>query len=175
MPKILPISKLGHPILRKKATPVSNIASPDIQNLIDDMLTTVGKVNGVGIAAPQIYVSKRIFIIASRPSKRYPKAPSVKPFELINPVILETSGQKIKDWEGCLSIPGLRGLVPRYPGVTVAFYNRHNKKQIITLEGFLARVFQHEHDHIEGTLFIDRIESIHDLYAEEEYQRIINI
>src|SRR3989344_4187690 len=113
MSTLLQIDQLGHPVLRQKARSVENIKSKKIQQLIDDLISTVMDVDGVGIAAPQVYQSLRIFIIASHPNPRYPHAPKMKPTAIINPKILDMSKGKAKDWEGCLSIPGLRGLIPR--------------------------------------------------------------
>ena len=108
------IALLGHPVLRATATPVALPASDAIRALIDDMGETLRDANGVGIAAPQIYESVAIFIVASRPNPRYPDAPLMEPEVVINPAIIERSPELDKDWEGCLSIPGIRGYVPRH-------------------------------------------------------------
>jgi peptide deformylase len=126
----------------------------------------------VGIAAPQAYRPLRLFIIASRPNPRYPAAPDMAPLAVINPVVIEASEEKEKDWEGCLSIPGIRGLVPRHTWVAVSFTNRDGRREERTFTGFAARIFQHEHDHIEGTVFLDRTCS-KELATEKEYQRRI--
>ncbi len=173
MSKTLSISKLGHPVLREKAHKVNDLSHDSIQELIDDMIATIKEVNGVGIAAPQVFVSKQIFIVASHPSKRYPNAPNMEPTAMINPKILELAGEIENDWEGCLSIPELRGIVPRHHQVTIEYTTRENKRLVKTFEGFIARIIQHEYDHLQGIFFTDRVASNHDLYAEEEYQRII--
>src|SRR3990167_11421221 len=114
MSTLLQVAQLGQPILRQKAQRVENIKATNIQQMIDDLLATVMDVNGVGISAPQVYQSYRIFIVASHPNPRYPNAPLMKPTPIINPKILSHNKEIKKDWEACLSIPGLRGLIARY-------------------------------------------------------------
>ena len=121
MNELTPIIKLGNPILRQKAAAVENIQSQEIQNLIDELITSVSQANGVGIAAPQIASSYRLFIVASRPNARYPHAPEMHPTAMINPRIIAHSSEMLKDWEGCLSVPDIRGLVPRYQTVEVEY------------------------------------------------------
>ena len=120
------IAQLGHSVLRAPVTPVSVPASEMIGSLIADMLETLRDANGVGIAAPQVYEATAIFIVASRPNPRYPDAPLMEPEIVINPTILDRSSEVVKDWEGCLSIPGIRGEVPRH---------RHIKVRYQTLDG----------------------------------------
>ena len=171
--KLMQVAHLGHHILRKKSKEVLNIKSPDVQTLIDDLIATVMDVDGVGIAAPQVYESLRIFILASHPNPRYPYAPKMKPTAIINPKILDMSKSKLKDWEGCLSIPGLRGLIPRSKSIKVSYLTREGKKMRKTFTNFVARIFQHEYDHLEGKLFIDRVESFLDLISEKEFLKLI--
>lgn len=173
MSKLLQIAQLGHPVLRRKAVVVKNVADKGIQTLIDDLILTIKDIDGVGIAAPQVYESKRIFILASHPNLRYPKAPKMKPLAVINPKIMAHSNKMIKDWEGCLSIPGIRALVPRYQSITVEFTTRKGKLEKRQFQGFVARIFQHEYDHLEGLIFLDRIESTKDIITEKEYQKLI--
>src|ERR1700677_3452953 len=108
------IAQLGHPVLRAPVEPVNFPASGSIRMLVADMLETMRDANGVGIAAPQVFESVAIFIVASRPNPRYPDAPSMEPEVVVNPEIIERSPDVVKDWEGCLSIPGIRGEVPRH-------------------------------------------------------------
>lgn len=171
MTDILQIVQLGDPILRLRAQVVENIQAQSIQKLIDDLITTVGQANGVGIAAPQVAQSHRLFIVASRPNDRYPNAPTMEPTPMINPRILSHSNEVIKGWEGCLSIPGIRGLVPRYQAVEVEYCDREGKLQKQELTDFVARIFQHEHDHLDGVVFLDRLESTQDIITEQEYQK----
>lgn len=175
MGKLLPIVQLGDPILRQKATVVENINEQRIQKLIDDLMATVAQANGVGIAAPQVAQSCRLFIVASRPNPRYPNAPSMEPTAMINPKIIASSTEIVKGWEGCLSIPGIRGLVPRSQAIEVEYTNRNGKVQKQELTDFVARIFQHECDHLDGIVFLDKLESTLDIITEQEYQkRVIN-
>ena len=167
------IAQLGHPVLRQAAQPVDNPSAPAVQSLIDDMLATVTEVNGVGIAAPQVYEPVRIFIIASRPNARYPNAPEMEPLAIINPEVLWFSEEVEKGWEGCLSIPGIRGLVPRSSGIRARFLTRSGLVREEEFGDFVARVFQHELDHLNGTVFLDRLESTIDIITEKEYMRIV--
>jgi peptide deformylase len=173
MARLLQIAQLGHPILRKQASPVQNIQDVYIQELIDDLIATVLDVNGVGIAAPQVYESYQILIIASHPSPRYPNAPRMEPTAVINPRIISHSDEATKDWEGCLSIPGIRGLVPRYKSIKVEYTSRDGKKIKTEFTDFIARIFQHEYDHLNGIVFLDRLESTKDIVTEKEYQKSI--
>ncbi len=174
MEKILEIAELGHPILREMAAQVKNLEDEEIQNFIDNLITTAIEANGVGIAAPQVYESKRIFIISSRPNERYPNAPEMEPTAIINPEILSFSEEKEKDWEGCLSIPGIRGLVPRHKSIRVKYLTRDGKEVESEFSDFIARIFQHELDHLNGTVFLDRMESSLEIITEKEYQRLIS-
>jgi len=169
----LNIIQLGNPILRNKAKSVSHVHDSKIQQLIDNLLVKVIKVNGVGLSAPQVGKPWRIFILASHPNPRYPQAPQMKPTAMINPKILSASGKKVKGWEGCLSVPGIRGLVPRYPQMQVEYINRNGKQVLIEYNDFLARIFQHEYDHLEGILFIDRVTNTKEFISEKEYQNLL--
>ncbi len=173
MNELTPIIKLGNPILRQKAAAVENVQSQEIQNLIDELITSVSQANGVGIAAPQIASSYRLFIVASRPNARYPHAPEMHPTAMINPRIIAHSSEMLKDWEGCLSVPDIRGLVPRYQTVEVEYTDCYGNLQKQELTDFIARIFQHEYDHLEGLVFLDRVENNHDLISEEEYQKSV--
>jgi peptide deformylase len=166
------IAQLGHPVLRQESQPVADPAAPAVQALIDDMLATVAEVDGVGIAAPQVYEALRLFVVASRPNLRYPQAPAMEPLPMLNPEIVWQSEEQEKGWEGCLSIPGLRGLVPRSRRLRVRYLTRDGMLREEEYEGFLARVFQHEFDHIQGLLFLDRVEDTRELVTEREFQRL---
>lgn len=165
------IAQLGQPVLREMARKIVDPALPAIQALIDDMLATVADANGVGIAAPQVFEPLSLFIVASRPNPRYPQAPEMEPMAMINPEIVWVSDEKEKGWEGCLSIPGLRGLVPRHQRIGVRYMTRTGELREDEYGGFLARVFQHEFDHVQGMVFIDRVESTLELVTEKEYIR----
>jgi peptide deformylase len=167
------IIQLGNPILRNTAKTINNATEQEIIELANKLITTAEAANGVGIAAPQVAQSYRLFIMASRPSIRYPFAPKMSPTAVINPVILNHSDEIVQDWEGCLSVPGLRGLVSRYQSITVEYTDIKGKQQKEVLTDFVSRIFQHELDHLNGILFIDRLETMKDLYTEEEYQKRI--
>lgn len=173
MAEILEIIQLGHPLLRSQAQVVNNIQNQSIQNLINNLIATVGQASGVGIAAPQVAEYARLFIIASRPNPRYPTAPTMEPTAMINPKILAHSNEVEKGWEGCLSIPGIRGWVPRYQAIEVEYTDRNGKLQKQELTDFVARIFQHEYDHLDGIVFLDRLESTQDIITEQEYQKRI--
>ena len=173
MSQVLEVAQLGNPIIRRKAEPVVNPADPQIQALIDDMFYTVAAEKGMGIAAPQVHVSRRIFIMCSHPNERYPQAPLMIPTAVINPQITWASPEIDKNWEGCLTLPGIRGLVPRHRSIEVAYTNRYGQKVETHLEDFPARVFQHELDHLEGRVFIDRVESTTEIMMEKEWQAMM--
>jgi peptide deformylase len=165
------IAQLGQPILRVVAAPVELPASAGLRALVDDMLATLREADGVGIAAPQVYESRALFIVASRPNSRYPDAPVIEPEVVINPEIVVRSDDLIKGWEGCLSIPGIRGLVPRHRTIRVRYRTLDGAAIEREFVGFVARVFQHEDDHLRGIVFLDRLETSHDVVTEKEYQR----
>lgn len=171
MATLLQIAQLGQPVLRNRAKEITDVHSPKIQQLIDDLIATVMDVDGVGIAAPQVYESVRVFIVASHPNPRYPKAPKMKPTAMINPKLVSHSDEKGKDWEGCLSIPGIRGMVPRYTLINVEYTDRKGKLVKRKFKDFIARIFQHELDHLDGIMFLDRLESTKDTISEKEYQK----
>ncbi|MGI1659139.1 MAG: peptide deformylase [Desulfitobacterium sp.] len=141
---IYQIVEIGSDVLREKAVPVKEI-TPNIVKLLDNMLDTLYDANGVGLAAPQVGVSKRVVVVDVGDG----------PIELINPVILEAEGEDTDD-EGCLSIPGITGQVKRAAKVKVEALNRKGERQVIEGTGLLARCFQHELDHLEGVLFVDK-------------------
>ncbi len=173
MTEILQIAQLGNPILRQQAQNIENVRDERIQKLIDNLISTVAQANGVGIAAPQVAQSYRLFIVASRPNPRYPNAPEMEPTAILNPRVIGHSEEVVKGWEGCLSIPGIRGLVPRYRAIEVEYTSRNGKLQRREFTDFVARIFQHENDHLDGIVFLDRLESTRDIITEQEYQQQI--
>jgi len=156
---ILKVAILGNPVLRKIARPIAmkDIRSRKLQALIDSMIETMTKYNGVGIAAPQVNVSKQIVVFRVRNNPRYPDAPRIPLTVLINPRIITLSGEMESDFEGCLSVPNLSGAVPRFLRIRVEALNRRGKKLSFIANGFHARVIQHENDHLKGKVFIDRM------------------
>ena len=172
MANIGEIAQLGATVLRLQAQVVTHIQSAEIQQIIETMQDTLATTEGVGLAAPQISISKRIIIIASSPTPRYPSAPFMEPTVMINPAFETLSDTKEKDWEGCLSIPGIRALVPRYQEIKINYTNQQGMLVEARLEGFVAQVFQHEFDHLEGKVYLDRVEDNRDIFAESEYFKL---
>ena len=173
MGKVRNVKQLGAEVLREIAKEIEDVKGQETQELIDDLILTCRATQGMGIASPQIGVSKRIFIMASQPNRRYPNAPKMQPKAIINPEILSYGDEVEKDWEGCLSLPNVRGKVPRSIKIEVRYLNQKGEVVEEVLEGFLARIFQHEFDHLNGKVFIDRVESTLDVVMEREYRRII--
>lgn len=142
-----PVTKVPAPVLRQKATPIESV-SPKIDKLINEMLRVLKLANGVGIAAPQLSVGKRLIVVAPL---------EMKPMVLINPVITEASGEQVGQ-EGCLSIPGLYGDVKRASHVVVDAYDRKGRSVTYEMEGMAARIVLHEVDHLDGILFVDKVD-----------------
>lgn len=153
------IAQRGEAILTLVAAPVGDaeFSSPWLTGLIEALQNTMLAANGVGIAAPQCYVSKRVIIVASRPNPRYPDAPEMQPIVMVNPEIVAFSQHRLSGEEGCLSVANQRGQVVRAESVTVRFYSVDAQPTELTLSGFPARIVQHEIDHLNGVLFVDRL------------------
>lgn len=170
---ILKVSRLGHPALRRKAAPVplQKIGSAAIQDFIQDLIQTMQEYDGVGIAAPQVHVSTQIAVIGADGNRRYPKAPKIPLIVLINPKVKPASRRRDLDWEGCLSVEGLRGVVPRWHSVEVEAYNPKGERIRFKASGFFARVVQHEWDHLQGKVYLDRMRDLSTLTHLTEYAR----
>lgn len=171
--KNIEVAQLGDPILRQKAQIVEDFSSPQVIKVVDDMLYALSESNGVGLAAPQISESFCIVIIASKPSKRYPLAPEMMPIVMFNPRFKILSEEIIKDWEGCLSIPGIRALVPRYQAIKISYLDQAGERYELLAEGFVARIFQHEYDHLNGLVYLDRVIDNKDIISEAEFQKLM--
>jgi peptide deformylase len=165
------IVQLGADILRESAVRVDDFDNDQLQDLVSRMLELMQAGNGVGIAAPQIGESWRVIVVASRPTLRYPLAPEMPATVMINPEFEVEDATLIKDWEGCLSIPGIRALVPRFRAVRVRFQNIIGEREEMLLEDFPARIFQHEFDHLQGLVYLDRVESNRDIISESEFSK----
>ncbi len=170
--KVAEIEQLGSAVLRLQAEEVEQIHSSRIQAVIEQMHLTLSSTQGVGLAAPQIAQSLRIVLIASKPSVRYPSAPTMQPLIMINPSFKYKSKAIKKDWEGCLSIPGIRALVPRYQKIEIDYSDEQGEKQKLIAEDFVARIFQHEYDHLNGLVYLDRVEDNKDIISEAEFQKL---
>lgn len=168
----LPIAQRGEPILQQSAKTVEDVHQDNIRHLIDDMHITMLASNGVGIAAPQVFTPLRIIIVASRPGKRYPEAPLMEPVTMINPDILWKSAEYCKGWEGCLSVPDARAQVPRASRIKVRYLDRNGISNEAEYSGFVARIIQHEYDHLEGILFPERLDDNAPIITEAKFQQL---
>ena len=166
---ILKVARMGHPALRQKARPIDKqeIKDPRMQKLIDDMIDTMHEYSGIGLAAPQIHESLRVFVAHLDPGGRGEGEPTA----IINPQISVIGDKTVEGWEGCLSIPDIRGLVPRAFHINVVAVDRHGKRIEFEAKDFPARVVQHEADHLDGVLFFDRMRSFESLTYMEEFSR----
>lgn len=173
MKKPVSIAQLGHSVLRRQAEKIEDPGSKTTITIIENMLELLSRSNGVGLAAPQIFESVCIVVIASRPSKRYPYAPEMEPVVMLNPHFDVLSNTMKKDWEGCLSIPGIRALVPRFEKIKITFLDRLGVSQELIADDFIARVFQHEYDHLQGMVYLDRVENNRDIISESEFQKLM--
>jgi peptide deformylase len=155
---VRPVLRLGDPRLRQVAEPVQDLATPELARLIEDLRDTMAALDGAGLAAPQIGVPLRVVIFCVTFNPRYPEAPPIPETVLINPHITPLSNERSSGWEGCLSVPGMRGLVPRWDRIRFEGVDGEGNRIDRTVEGFHARVVQHECDHLDGVLYPDRIE-----------------
>jgi peptide deformylase len=172
---ILKIARMGHPVLRLKARALdrAEVKSAPVQKLIDDMIDTMFEYHGVGLAAPQVHEGVRIFVASlSQDDDAAPdEASDPEPVVLINPEITVAETEIVEEWEGCLSIPDIRGRVPRARGIKVRALNRKGERIELRAKDFSARVIQHEYDHLDGVLFFDRMRSLDSLTFLDEYSR----
>jgi peptide deformylase len=170
---ILKVARMGHPVLRARARALdpADIRSAAIQQLIDDMFETMHEYQCVGLAAPQVHESVRLFVAGFPPSKDDDEHERVPEIVLINPEVKPDGPETVEDWEGCLSIPEIRGRVPRAERVLVRAYDRRGKPIEMRAVGFTARVIQHETDHLDGVLFLDRMRSFDSLTFLDEFSR----
>jgi peptide deformylase len=166
---ILKVARMGHPVLRAKAQAVgkSELKNPAVQHFIDSMIDTMFEYSGVGLAAPQVHEGLRVFVAMLDPDGRGEGDAVV----FINPEITVVGDQVVEGWEGCLSIPEIRGRVPRAQHIKVAALDRHGKPFELELKDLPARVVQHETDHLDGVLFFDRMRAFDSLTYLEEYSR----
>jgi peptide deformylase len=166
---ILKVARMGHPVLRQKARALEKheVKSPALQQLIDDMFETMHEYSGIGLAAPQVHKSLRVFVAHLDANGRGEGDPTA----IINPEITVVGDRTIEGWEGCLSIPDIRGMVPRAFDIKVTALDRQGKRIEFTAQDFPARVIQHETDHLDGILFFDRMRTFESLTYMEEFSR----
>jgi peptide deformylase len=179
---ILKVARMGHPVLRTKTRPVTpaEISSPEFQRLIDDMYDTMREYSGIGLAAPQVHEAVRVFVAGLRATRagKFDDDNEMPLIAMINPEITPVGPEAApgtpevaEDWEGCLSIPDIRGRVPRWKSIKVRALNREGKRIELVASGLPARVIQHETDHLDGILFFDRMKSLDTLTYLDEYSR----
>jgi len=167
------IAQIGAPVLRTKAAPVdpADLASTRMQALIDDLVETMRDANGAGLAAPQIFEPLRIVAVEVHDNPRYPYKPSIPLTILVNPTIEPVGDETFENYEGCLSVPNLRGVVRRNARIRVRALDRHGHPIAFEAAGVTAGTFQHEVDHIDGVLFVDRVEDTRTLCTWEAFRR----
>jgi peptide deformylase len=170
---ILKVARLGHPVLRQVAAPVplKEIRSAETQRLIDDMVETMREYNGAGLAASQVHTLKQICVIEVTQNPRYPEAPSIPLTVLVNPVVTPLTDEMDEGWEGCLSVPDMRGIVPRYASVRLEAHDREAGRIDLVAKEFFARVIQHETDHLNGIVYLDRMKDLSTLTHLAEWNR----
>jgi peptide deformylase len=168
---ILKVARMGHPVLRAPARALdrAEIASATIQQLVDDMIETMAEYRGVGLAGPQVHEGLRLFVASLDADEK--GETGAEPLVIINPEITIVGREMVEDWEGCLSIPDVRGRVPRAKEIKVRAFGRKGERIEIAAHDFPARVIQHETDHLDGVLFLDRMRSLASLSFLEEYGR----
>ncbi len=162
------VLRMGHPVLRERSKPVERLATPELLELLADMKDTMAAKNGAGLAAPQIGVGLRVVIFGVSRNPRYPHAEDVPFTVLVNPKIVLLTREVEEGWEGCLSVPGMRGLVPRYTKLRYSGFDEHGAPVEREAEGFHARVVQHECDHLDGILYPQRMTDLSKLGFNEE-------
>lgn len=169
---ILKVARMGHPALRTKARTLdrAEVKSPVVQQLIDDMIDTMFEYRGIGLAAPQVHEGVRLFVASLNDSDDEESA-DAEPLIVINPEITTVGSETVEDWEGCLSIPDIRGRVSRPRAVKLRALNRKGERIELNAKDYSARVLQHEFDHLDGVLFFDRMRSLDSLTFLEEYGR----
>ena len=170
---ILKVARLGHPVLRQPAQPLSveEIRSPDTQRFIDDMIDTMREYDGAGLAANQVHTLKQIAVIEVQQNPRYPDAQAIPLTVVINPVVTPLTDEMEEGWEGCLSVPDMRGRVPRHVAVRLSFHDREGQAQSVIAKDFFARVIQHETDHLNGIVYLDRMRDLSTLAHIAEWNK----
>jgi peptide deformylase len=167
------IATLGHPVLRQVARKVTReeLDTVKVQSFIDDLVETMHDANGAGLAANQVYEPIRLCAIEVRNNPRYPYKPNFPLTVLVNPEVTPTTDDTFLNYEGCLSVPNLRGEVRRFTGVKVRAWDRHGKDIELDIKGLTAGTFQHEVDHLDGKVFLDRVEDTRSLATWADFER----
>jgi peptide deformylase len=162
------VLRMGHPVLRERAKPVERFGTPELRSLLEDMKDTMAAKSGAGLAAPQIGVGQRLVIFGVEANARYPDAEPIPFTVLVNPKIVILTREIEEDWEGCLSVPGMRGVVPRYRKLRYSGFDIEGNPFEREAEGFHARVVQHEYDHLDGILYPQRMTDLSQFGFNEE-------
>lgn len=172
---ILKVARLGHPVIRSVAQPIdpATIKTAEFQKLLDDMVDTMHEYNGVGLAAPQVHLSLQVAVLEVQHHPRYPEMPSVPLTFIINPRVTVLDATALEDWEGCLSIPEMRGVVPRVKQLRLTALGRNGEQLDFVASDFHARVIQHETDHLKGEVYLDRMPNLKSLSHLAEWQRFM--
>ncbi len=167
------IATIGHPVLRQTARTLTReeLAGPEMQRLVDDLVDTMRDANGAGIAANQVHEAVRICVIEIQNNPRYPYKPNYPLTVLVNPVVEPLTEETFGNYEGCLSVPNLRGEVPRFTRVRVRAWDRAGKDLELEVKGLTAGTFQHELDHLDGKLFVDRVADTRTLCTWSDFER----
>jgi peptide deformylase len=170
---ILKVARLGHPVLREVARPVplEDISAPEFQRLIDDMVETMCEYDGAGLAANQVHVLLQVAVIEVAANPRYPDAPQIPLTVLVNPVVTPLTEETEDGWEGCLSVPDMRGMVPRHTAVRLQCHDRDGRRVDLVAKDFFARVIQHETDHLNGIVYVDRMRDLRTLSHIAEWNK----
>lgn len=170
---LLKIAHVGHPILRERSREVARaeLASPEIQRFIDDLVETMRDANGAGLAAPQVHFPVRICAVEVGENPRYPYLPKVPLTILVNPKVHVVTEETFENYEGCLSVPNLRGIVHRFAEIELTYWDREGTEHTKKIRGLTAGTFQHEIDHLDGKLFLDRIEDTTTLTTWTDFER----
>jgi peptide deformylase len=170
---ILKVARLGHPVLREPAQPipVEQIRSAPVQRLIDDMIETMREYDGAGLAANQVHTLLQVAVIEVQKNPRYPEAAEIPLTVLVNPVVSALTEQVEDGWEGCLSVPDMRGVVPRVTAVRLQCFDRDGSPVDLVAKDFFARVIQHETDHLNGIVYLDRMRDLSTLSHIAEWQK----
>ena len=170
---ILKVARLGHPVLRQVAQPLTpaELRDPATQRFIDDMVETMREYDGAGLAANQVHTLKQICVIEVQANPRYPDAPQIPLTVIINPVVTPLTEELEEGWEGCLSVPDMRGRVPRFTAVRLQCYDRDGQPLDVVAKDFFARVIQHETDHLNGVVYIDRMRDLRTLSHIAEWNK----
>jgi peptide deformylase len=170
---ILKVARLGHPVLRQVARPLSvdRIRSAEVQRFIDDMVETMREYSGAGLAANQVHTPLQIAVIEVTSNPRYPDAPQIPLTVVVNPIVTPVTEEMEEGWEGCLSVPDMRGQVFRYTAVRLECLDRDGERVDVVAKDFFARVIQHETDHLNGIVYVDRMRDLSSLSFLAEWQR----